>query len=274
MLSIEKKGGLTGSKSVSVCVVGLGNIGYPTACHISNHGFSVRGYDCDEKKTTGVNAFSAFNEWTKVPESEIYVICVNSGWKNGKPSMSNIFDTCRKIREKSKKPLVCIESTVSVGTCRKLGKMFDAGSLVYVPHRYWSGDPERHGVKQIRVMGAQDEESLVKAKKFYSALEIPVYTVTSIEVAEMIKIAENAYRFVQIAFVEELKLLCEKTGIPFDEVRRGANTKWNISLLEVCEGIGGECLPKDIRYLTWLGEAPLLRGAVEADKKYIEHLAK
>jgi nucleotide sugar dehydrogenase len=234
----------------------------------------VWGYDCDEKKTAGINSFSAFSEWAKIPESEIYVVCVNSGWKNGKPCMSNIFDACRKIREKSKKPLVCIESTVSVGTCRKLGKMFDEFSLVYFPHRYWSGDPERHGVKQIRVIGALDEESLVKAKKFYSALEIPVYPVSSIEVAEMIKIAENAYRFVQIAFVEELELLCEKTGILFDEVRRGANTKWNISFLDVREGIGGECLPKDIQYLAWLGEAPLLRGAGEANKRYIEHLAK
>lgn len=269
---IEKKHDL--GKSVRVCVIGLGTVGYPTACHISGHGFSVCGYDSDEQKTMEINAFSAFSEWSKVSNCEIYVVCVSSGWKDGKPDMSNVFGACGKISGKGKKPLICIESTVSVGTCRKLAELFDDVSLVYVPHRYWSENPEKHGVKQIRVIGALDEASLVRAKEFYGTLEIPLFPVSSLEVAEMVKIAENAYRFVQIAFVEQLKLLCERNNIPFDEVRSGANTKWNVSLLEAREGIKGDCLPKDLRYLASLGEVPLLMDAIEADKRYVDYIRK
>lgn len=269
---IEKKS--NGNKSVKVCVIGLGTVGYPTACHISNHGFSLCGYDIDRQKLMKINPFAAFSEWSQVPDCEVYVVCVSSSWNDGKPDMSNVFDVCRKISRKAEKPLVCIESTVSVGTCRKLAKLFDDISLVYVPHRYWSGNSEKHGVKQMRVIGALDEASLARAREFYGALEIPLYPCSSLEVAEMVKIAENAYRFIQIAFVEQLKLLCKQNNITFEEVRRGANTKWNVKLLEAREGIGGECLPKDIRYLACLGDAPLLMSSIETDKNYIDFIQK
>jgi UDP-N-acetyl-D-mannosaminuronate dehydrogenase len=71
-----------------------------------------------------------------------------------------------------------------------------------------------------------------------------------------------------------LKLLCEENNIPFEQVRKGANTKWNINLLEACEGIGGDCLPKDIKYLASLGESPLLKGAVKTDKQYVNYIQK
>lgn len=261
------------SNSLKVCVVGLGNVGHPTASYIHENGYLVYGYDIDPQKTSQINPITAFCEWEKVPECNIYVVCVNTGWKNGKPDMSNVFDACQKIAEKNKvKPLICIESTVAVGTCRKVAEIFDEVYLAHVPHRFWAGDPHKHGVKQVRVIGALDHESMVKAKNFYESMGIPLYPVSSLEVAEMAKITENAYRFVQIAFVEQLRLLCEKHNIPFKEVRESANTKWNVELLEARDGIKGECLPKDIRYLATLGEAPLLQGAIEADRKYIEHL--
>ncbi len=261
-------------KSSKVCVIGLGNVGCPTASCIHDHGFSVYGYDIDKQKTLGLNPVTAFHDWSQIPPCNVYVVCVNTGWKDGKPDMSNIFDVCRKIAEKENgnHPLVSIESTVAVGTCRKVVEMFHDGvHLVHVPHRFWAKDPEKHGVVQERVIGALDEESLMKAKSFYESLGMPLYPVSNLEVAELIKITENAYRFVQIAFVEELSLLCEKHGIAFEEVRRGANTKWNVNLLEARDGIKGECLPKDIRYLASLGNAQLLQGAIEADKEYVKN---
>ncbi len=262
------------NKSDKVCVAGLGTIGYPTACYISNQGFPVFGYDIDKKKTLKIDLFNASSEWSEVPRCEVYVLCVNTGWENGKPDMSNLFDVCQKISGGRNNPLVCIESTVTVGTCRELVGLFDRVHMVYIPHRYWSGNPDEYGVNQIRVMGALNEASLAKGKEFYEALKIPLYTVSSLEVAEIVKTAENAYRFVQIAFVEQLKLLCEERRIPFKEVRDGANTKWNVSLLEARKGIRGKCLPKDIRYLASIGYAPLLQGAIEADRNYIEYMKK
>jgi len=259
-----------------VCVAGLGTVGYPTALYISNYGFSVCGYDIDENKVKEIKSnapFKVVSKWSEVPNSQIYVVCVSTGWRENKPDMSAVFDICNKISRKKEKPLVCIESTVSVGTCRKLAELFDNNVyLVCVPHRYWSGDPEKYGVRQLRVIGALNKVSLNKGIKFYKKLEIPLHPVSSLEIAETIKITENAFRFVQIAFVEELKLLCEKKNIPFEEVREGVNTKWNVELLEARNGIGGECLPKDIRYLSHLGENCLLTAAIKADKLYKEYL--
>jgi UDP-N-acetyl-D-mannosaminuronic acid dehydrogenase len=187
--------------------------------------------------------------------------------------MSNIFDVGRKIAQSShcNQPIVSIESTVSLGTSRKVAELFDGVCLVHVPHRFWAESPRNHGVKQLRVIGALDEDSLEVGQQLYNALNIPLFPVPSLEIAEMAKIAENAYRFVQIAFSEQLKLICESHGLSFNEVRDAINTKWNIELLEAREGIGGDCLPKDIRFLASLMETPLLKGAIEADKLYIKH---
>lgn len=257
-----------------VCVIGLGNVGRPTAYYIHNYGIPVYGYDIDKRKTVGLNPLTAFSNWQRVPSCDSYLICVNTSWKNTQPEMSNVFDVCHKIakKEKENKPLVSIESTVAVGTCRKAAEMFDHVHLVHVPHRFWAEEQEKHGVVQERVIGALDRESLIKGKRFYESLGIPLIPVSNLEVAEIIKIAENAYRFVQISFAEQLHLLCENHVFSFEEVRKGANTKWNVNILEARDGIKGECLPKDIRYLSCLGDTPLLSGAMETDQKYREHL--
>jgi len=92
-------------------------------------------------------------------------------------------------------------------------------------------------------------------------------------VAEMCKIAENAYRYVQIAFAEELKMVCEECGLNFDDVRKACNTKWNIEILEARDGISGHCLPKDIRYVTSLTTFnTLMKGALTVDEQYREWL--
>lgn len=260
-------------KATKVCVIGLGNVGYPTASHLRKCGFSVCGYDVDRKKIMNVNPFLALSKWSEVPECDVYVVCVNTNWKNGNPDMSNIFDVCNKIASKSdEKPLVSIESTVSIGTCRKVAELFDDVYLVHVPHRFWSKEPDKHGVKQLRVIGALNQESLDKGMKFYEALGVPLHPVSNLETAEIVKIAENAYRFVQIAFAEQLRLICEENNMLFAEVRAAANTKWNVELLEARDGIGGDCLPKDVKFLMSLKETPLLKGAIEADKQYIKYI--
>jgi len=75
------------------------------------------------------------------------------------------------------------------------------------------------------VIGGIDDESLKAGMEFYKGLDMPLHATPSIEVAEITKITENAYRFAQIAFVEELKLICDKIGLPFEKVRESANTK-------------------------------------------------
>ncbi len=240
-----------------VCVVGLGTIGTPTVKYIHEYGFEAYGYDLTKKSLDGIETFT---DWKKVPKSDIYVVAVTS---------DNVENVCNKISSRDESSFVAIESTVRVGTCRKIAETLGLRSLVHCPHRYWDEDPVNHGVKQLRAIGGLDERSLERGLEFYRSLDIPLYVCPTIEVAEMCKIAENAYRFVQIAFSEELKMICEEKKIPFDEVRKACNTKWNIKLLEARDGIYGTCLPKDIGYLKLLtGRSPLLDGAIQTDETY------
>ena len=234
---------------MKVCVIGLGTVGTPTASFIHEHGFQVCGYDLREKSIEGVDTFT---NWDKVPRSDIFVVSVSS---------ESVESVCRKIAETHKKSLVLVESTVQVGTCRRISDAFNLNILAHCPHRYWAEEPINHGVRQLRVIGALNEESLEKAMGFYRLLDIPLHMCPTIEVAEMCKIAENANRFVRIAFAEELRMICEAKGIPFNEVRKACNTKWNTEILEAREGILGSCLPKDTRYLKNLADHSTLINA-------------
>lgn len=248
---------------MKVCVVGLGTIGNSIVKYVHEHGFQVCGYDLIKKPMENVETFT---DWEKVPRSDIYVVAVLS---------DNVEDACRKISSKGKDSLVSIESTVPVGTCRRISETFDLPTLVHCPHRYWGEEPVDHGVKQLRVIGAINEESLERGLGFYRLLRIPLHVCPTIEIAEMCKIAENAYRFVQIAFAEELRMTCEEKEIPFQDVRKACNTKWNTEIREARDGIYGSCLPQDIGFLSRLANpSPLLEGAISTDKNYKKRIKK
>ncbi len=264
---------------MKACVLGLGQVGLPTALYIVDRGIDVWGYDTSEKaalkgRNVGINATT---QWNEIPQTDIYVVCVSTSVTKNDPDISAIFDVCEQINQKGdSSSLVSIESTVVPGTCRKISeKLFkESISLIHVPHRFWPDDPERHGVRQDRVIGAVDSKSLEKGLDFYREfLEIPLHIAPSIEVAEMSKIAENAYRYVQIAFAEELSMICKQSGLVFKDVRKACNTKWNIEIAEARTGIKGHCLPKDIRYLSSLSENnSLMKSAIFVDNKYQQWL--
>jgi UDP-N-acetyl-D-mannosaminuronate dehydrogenase len=118
-----------------------------------------------------------------------------------------------------------------------------------------------------------------KAKGFYQSICIPVQPVSSLETSEMSKIAENSYRYMEIAYAEELALICEKHGLNFSEIRKACNTLkrgkegWQVQIMEARDGIGGTCLPKDIEYLRHLSNpGELLKGAIKTDEYYRRHL--
>jgi nucleotide sugar dehydrogenase len=229
---------------MKVCVLGLGEVGLPTAKYILSRGFEVYGYDVSStaiERAKGEGVLEATEIWDEVPPTDVYVICVSTLLKGDAPDLSPVFDVCEKISKKaSSHSLISIESTIVPGTSRKIFEnIFKQNvNLVHVPHRYWAGDPVKHGVKQLRVIGAVNQESLEVGIKFYrDVLEVPLHVCSSIEIAEMCKIAENAYRYVQIAFAEELKMICETLGLGFNEVREACNTKWNVEILEAREGI-------------------------------------
>jgi len=108
------------------------------------------------------------------------------------------------------------------------------------------------------------------------SLEIPMHSVSSIEVAELSKIIENSHRYLQIAFAEELYLYCQANNILFSELRDALNTKWNVEILEPRDGIGGHCLPKDTKMFLTSSKmrSKILQSAIEVDTLYRDFLTR
>ena len=260
---------------LKVCVIGLGSVGLPTALYIAGKNVSVVGYDISP---TAINnavskGLEAYSDWEKIEKSDVYVICVSTLLNKDKPDFTALFETISKLKKRNLgRAIISIESTVTPGTCRKIYQ--DLGNqdlnVIHVPHRYWSKEPDKHGVRQQRVIGAVDEESMKNGLKFYGdVLDIPLHAVPSIEIAEMTKVLENAYRYLLIAFAEESRMICEGLGLDFEKVREACNTKWNTEILEAREGIGGHCLPKDIQYIISMSKhANLLKTAIDVDASY------
>ena len=251
-----------------VCVVGLGTVGLPTALYVSRF-YDVIGYDVNPKAVEEANISGLDATFEKMPFADVYVTAVSTGINDDNSAdMSNMYDVLNKISKLNPEALIYIESTVPLGTCRKLAEKFHLKNIVHCPHRYWSGDTVNYGVVQTRVFGALNDRSYERGKVFYETLTIPIIEVSTIEVAEMSKVVENAYRFVQIAFAEELKMICDSCEIPFKELRESCNTKWNIEILEARDGIGGHCLKKDTMYLWNILKSPILNSAIRADGIY------
>jgi hypothetical protein len=104
-----------------------------------------------------------------------------------------------------------------------------------------------------------------------TSLGIPMHPVPEIEIAELTKIIENAHRYLQIAFAEDLYLYCQKNNINFAELRDSLNTKWNVNVLEPREGIGGHCLPKDTKMFLNSSrsiKSKIIEAAIQADLEY------
>jgi len=260
---------------MKVCILGLGQVGLPTASYVKERGLEVIGYDIngDAIERARKQGVRSYGEWKDVAECDIYIVCVSTSMNRGKPDLSAIYDALAKVAERlTDMTLVSVESTIPVGTCREaFGNILgNRGLLVHVPHRYWEGDTKNYGVRQRRVIGGVNHKSILAGLSFYSdVLDVPLHKVPSIETAEMCKITENAYRFLQIAFAEELRMICEELGLEFDEVRNACNTKWNIEIVEARKGIGGHCLPKDTRYFSLLSRASVIpAAAIEADRRY------
>ena len=253
--------------------MGLGKIGLPVATYVSKY-FEVTGYDINEAAIS-IALEKKIRASNKLSFADVYVIVVNTYYKENSPDMSAVGSCCSKISQINANALVCFESTLSVGTARKMSLDYNLKYVIVCPHRWWEEDQVNHGVKQLRVIGAINDQSMQKATAFYDSLQIPLHRVSSLELAEATKVAENAHRYVQIAFAEELKLVADKNGFDFEEWREAMNTKWNVNLPEARKGIGKECLPKDTLFLTELdGKAFLVTGAIKANTRYVKHIER
>lgn len=116
----------------------------------------------------------------------------------------------------------------------------------------------------------------INSQGYSQSLEIPMHTVSTIEIAELTKIIENSHRYLQIAFAEELYLYCQANNILFSELRDALNTKWNVEILEPRGGIGGHCLPKDTKMFLNSSKvrSKILLSAMEVDSLYRDFMTR
>ncbi len=274
------------SKSAVIGVIGLGYVGLPLINAFQTAGFSTIGFDVDDGKVTKLNKGESYighipsqtirrwmdgeKKWfatadmSRMGEADALLICVPTPLSESRdPDLQYVTSTTECIA-RSLRPgqLVVLESTTYPGTTRDVMLPILAGSklqvgtdffLAYSPEREDPGNPDFSADRIPKVIGGHDEDSLDLADLMYSSVVAKTIPVSSLEVAEACKILENTYRSVNIAMVNELKLLFHKIGIDVWEVIDAAKTKpFGFQAFYPGPGLGGHCIPIDPFYLSWV----------------------
>jgi UDP-N-acetyl-D-mannosaminuronate dehydrogenase len=288
-----------GSQIKKVLVIGLGQLGLPVAKYVKERGFETFGYDInplrmqDAEKSFGIKSIDMFDD------IDVFILCVSTHDPNDEytPFIDGLFSLVQKISKEAKNgSLVSIESTIPKGTSKKIFELLNHRlHVAHAPHRWYSLEEDVHGVNQVRVIGGVSDCCLKVALQFYdsanevlefnddtitkdshkgyriNSLGIPMHPVSEIEIAELTKIIENADRYMQIAFSEDLYLYCQANNVNFAELRDSLNTKWNVNILEPRDGVGGHCLPKDTKMFLQSSKSiksKILMAAMEVDQDY------
>jgi UDP-N-acetyl-D-mannosaminuronic acid dehydrogenase len=289
-----------------VLVVGLGQLGLPVAKFIKEQEeFDVYGYDISSKAMDRAQTTAGIKKATNFSDFDVYILCISTHKPDDmfSPQIEGLLSIVEKISKEAKNgALVSIESTIPKGTSKKVFEMLNHRlHVAHAPHRWYALEEQEHGVNQVRVIGGVCDCCLKVAMYFYDgrsenmnnsttntttttttttithekskskSLGIPMHPVSDIEIAELSKIAENADRYLQIAFAEDLYLYCQANNINFSELRDAINTKWNVHILEPREGIGGHCLPKDTKMFLHSSKSiksKILQAAIEVDQDY------
>lgn len=267
-----------------VGIIGLGYVGLPLAREFIQGGARVLGFDINSKMVAVINRgrspikhishesmtqmvksgrFHATDDMTKLSRPDTLIICVPTPLtKNREPDLQYIESTSRTIAKYLRKgQLVVLESTTYPGTTREVVlPILEQSGLKAEKDFFLAFSPEREdpGNRKFRtstipkVVGGYGKESLRRALSVYQVAIQTLVPVENCEVAEAAKILENTYRCVNIAMVNELKMLFDRMGIDVWEVIRAASTKpFGFSPFYPGPGLGGHCIPIDPFYLTW-----------------------
>ena len=257
-----------------VVTIGLGYIGLPTSALIASYGTNVLGVDINQKVVDTINQGNIhilepdldkivstavlkgnLKAATKASTAEVYLIVVPTPFKgNHEPDISFVESATKGIIPLLKKgDLYIIESTSPIGTTEKMQKLIYAlrpeleGDIhiAYCPERVLPGNVMHELVHNDRVIGGVDEDSTQKAILFYSKYVKGELHETNARTAEMCKLVENSSRDVQIAFANELSLICDKADINVWELIKLANKHPRVNILQPGCGVGGHCIAVD-----------------------------
>ena len=269
----------------TIGVIGLGYVGLPLIQAFATAGYRTLGFDVDERKIDMLSNCESYighipspwiEQWTaqgqfeptadmcRLDEADAILICVPTPLTESRdPDLGYVESTVQSI-SRTLRPgqLVVLESTTYPGTTRDVvlpilrTSGLEIGEEVFVaysPEREDPGNPDFSASRIPKVIGAVDQTSLSLATALYRNAVVDLVPVSSCEVAEACKILENTYRSVNIAMVNEMKMLFDRIGIDIWEVIDAAKTKpFGFQAFYPGPGLGGHCIPIDPFYLSWV----------------------
>ncbi len=263
-----------------VCVVGLGYIGLPTATVLANNGFEVYGVDINEKAVELINngqvhiyepdldimvkkaVESGYLKASVVPEkADVLIIAVPTPFKeNHKPDLTYVEQATKSIAPYLEPGnIVILESTSPVGTTEKVAEWIleeredlsideNHENRIFVSHcpeRVLPGKILKELIENDRIIGGINEESTKRTVEFYKRFVKGKILETNARTAELSKLAENAFRDVNIAFANELSMICDELDINVWELINLANHHPRVNILQPGPGVGGHCIAVD-----------------------------
>jgi UDP-N-acetyl-D-mannosaminuronic acid dehydrogenase len=264
------------SKKRSICIVGLGYIGLPTAALLASHGYKVHGVDVNWEAVKKINNGEAhiyepgldacvksaiesglLSASTEIVPSDVYMICVPTPFKDGEaipePDLSFIETATKSIAPYVKAgDLVILESTSPVGTTESVEQLLSDGgvatseiSIAYCPERVLPGNIMTELIENDRIVGGVNQGSTNAIVEFYEGFINGSVISTSARTAEMCKLTENSFRDVNIAFANELSVICDRESIDVWELIGLANRHPRVNVLSPGTGVGGHCIAVD-----------------------------
>jgi len=278
-----------------ICVIGLGYIGLPTAALLANKGYAVHGVDVIESTVDTINRgeihivepeldtfvqAAVKSEKLKasiVPvEADIFIIAVPTPFHKGfVPNIDYVVSATKAIAPYVKKGnIVILESTSPVGTTHKVEEVLseegvDTSNLyiAHCPERVLPGQIMRELVENDRIVGGITLEATEQTVAFYKTFVDGEVLSTDAKTAEMAKLTENSFRDTNIAFANELSILCDKFGINVWELISLTNRHPRVNVLQPGAGVGGHCIAVDPWFIVHAGgeDAKMIRTAREVN---------
>lgn len=283
------------NQNKKICVIGLGYIGLPTAALLANRGYNVHGVDVVESTVETINrgeihivepeldtfVQSAVNSGklkaSLTPkEADIFIIAVPTPFHEGYvPNIDYVISATKAIVPYLQAGnIVILESTSPVGTTHRVEEILkeegiDTSSLyiAHCPERVLPGQIMRELVENDRIVGGTTSEATIETVNFYKTFVSGEVLSTDAKTAEMAKLTENSFRDTNIAFANELSILCDKFDIDVWELIALANRHPRVNILQPGAGVGGHCIAVDPWFIVHAGDkdAKMIRTAREVN---------
>lgn len=280
-LKLKKK---IDNRTAKIGIIGLGYVGLPILLRILSAGYNVIGFDKNKKVIQKLRNkkkiiehidlqilnkrknYSFEYKLDLIKECDVIILCLPTPInKQKKPDLSAIIETNKKIKKNLRSgQLYILESTIYTGLLRKIvnefciQKKFKLGSNFfggYSPEREDPGN-KKFTIKNIpKLCSGLTPNCTQLVKKFYETIVKKTFVVESVEIAETAKLFENTFRSVNIALVNEFKLLCESLNLNVYEILEAASTKpFGFTKFNPGPGVGGHCIPIDPYYLSYVSK--------------------